>query len=160
MLVRRASSSAFALSILIIVLTVAIAACAGLEPTATPAAGDVSIAGPACPQGFEEEQLVTREVAVAPNTTVTLTLGSTPSIPCSWQAPEISDDTILRQAEHTTEWPAEDVTPVPGAPGAHVWVLEALDEGESVWSVECRCLGEEGTGETLRGTFELHAVVQ
>lgn len=159
MLARR-EFSGFALSILIIVLPLAIAGCVGPEPTATPPAGDVSIAGPACPQGFEEEQLVTREVAVAPSTTVTLTLGSTPSIPCSWQAPEISDDTVLRQAEHTTEWPAEDVTPMPGAPGTDVWVLEALEEGESAWSVECRCLGEEGTGETLRGTFELQVVVE
>ena len=132
------------------------------EPTVTPQAQRVSLEGPACPDGFPEQrgQTVNESVEMTVGGTLSLTLGSTPSVPCGWQELEVSDETILRLVEHRTEWPAEGATPMPGAPGVEVWVLRAEEPGEGVVSLECTCLGEEGAGQELVGTFALDVSVQ
>ena len=151
-----------------LLLTLASSACtAGLEPTSTaaleptvsPAAADlpqsVAVRGVSCPESFQDDQLITKRVEVAAGASITLTLGSTPSMPCGWQPPDIDDGTILRQVAHRSEWPAEDVTPQPGAPGLEIWVFEALVPGESTVLLACTCLGEEGKGQESRGTLSL-----
>lgn len=131
-----------------------------LEPTPTQEVQCVIMEGPACPNGFEESQDISEEVQVSANSTLTLTLGSTPSIPCGWQPPEIGEESIVRQMDHQSKWPAEGVTPMPGAPGTEIWVFETLTEGRSTISLRCMCLGEEGTGEELTGTFSLNVMVR
>jgi len=129
------------------------------SPSDTPMAQAVSLEGPSCPEGFQEQQVVTRHVKIAANATLTLTLGSTPSVPCGWQGLDVEDQTVLQQVDHQTEWPAEGVTPMPGAPGVELWVVEALKEGESALSLACQCLGEQGAEQELEGTFVLNVTV-
>ncbi len=131
------------------------------EPTKTPSPQPVSLAGPDCPKTFreQEQQQLTRETELTVNSTLTLTLGSTPSIPCSWKSPEINDDAIVRQVDQQSEWPAEGATPMPGAPGTEIWVFEMLQAGESTISWDCMCLGEQGAEEKLTGTFSLNLTV-
>lgn len=136
------------------------------EPTARPGTTvtsrpePVSVQGVSCPEAFEDDSAISRELQVAANAVLTLTLGSTPSMPCSWQPPEIEDDTILRQVEHRSEWPAEGATPQPGAPGTEIWVFETLKEGRGKVSLACKCLGEEGGEEETAGVFVLDINVQ
>lgn len=130
--------------------------------TDTPAAAQaVALTGPACPDGFQEgDQRIRREVIIGAGSSLTLTLGSTPSIPCGWQSPEVEDEAILRQVDHQSEWPAAGVTPMPGAPGKEIWTFQALKGGESTITLTCSCLGEEGSGQELAGTFVLNARVE
>jgi len=126
------------------------------EPTATPTPEAVSLEGPSCPEGFDDQQVVSRDAAVDAGATITLTLGSTPSMPCGWQKLEISDEAVVRRVDRRSKWPAEGVTPMPGAPGVEVWILEAREEGESTLSLDCSGLEEEA----LSGTFVLEVTVR
>lgn len=94
------------------------------------------------------------------NGTLTLTLGSTPSVPCRWESPTIRDPSVIRQVDHRSEWPAPGATPMPGAPGIKIWILESIAQGESTVSLECVCLGEEGSGEEVNGVFVTSIVVR
>jgi predicted secreted protein len=125
------------------------------ESTSTPRPRPTSIEGPSCPEGFEENRVITEEIEVDASSHLTLTLGSTPSIPCGWQTLEIAESSVLRQVTHGKNWPAEGVTPAPGAPGTEVWGLEVLKPGETTVSVACICLGDEGDEDVLRGRFVL-----
>jgi len=129
-------------------------------PTSTPTPRATTIDGPSCPEGFQENQAITDEVAVDASSHMTLTLGFTPSIPCGWQTLEIADVTVLHQLDQTSEWPAEEVTPMPGAPGTEIWVLEPLEQGQTAVTLNCVCLGEEGEDEVLRGRFVLDVTVE
>lgn len=130
------------------------------EPTPTPMPQAVSIAGPGCPEGFQENQHIGEDLAIGASGVLTLTLGSTPSIPCGWHPPEIGDDAVIRQVDHQSKWPAEGVTPMPGAPGTEIWVFETLGEGESTISLKCVCLNEEGSGEEASGVLVLNVAVK
>jgi predicted secreted protein len=132
------------------------------KPTASTTPRSISLAGPACPDAFQEQerQQIQREITLNTHDTLTLTLGSTPSIPCSWESPEISNDAIVHQLDHRSTWPAEGATPQPGAPGVEIWVFEALQAGESTISLACMCLGEQGAEEELTGTFSLNVDVR
>lgn len=129
-----------------------------LEPTPPPGAHGITIVGPDCPDAFQKNQTVTQEMEISAGGAFTLTLGSTPSMPCGWRSPETDDHAVVRQVDHHSQWPAEGVTPQPGAPGTEIWVFEALTEGESTISIHCVCLGEEGEEEKVRGTFLLNVV--
>ena len=129
-------------------------------PTQTPLPAEVTIQGIACPEDFREEDRIDEDVAININGVLTLTLGSTPSIPCGWQAAEVSDSAVIHQVDRQSEWPAEGVTPMPGAPGTEIWTFEALQAGESLISLPCTCLGEEGTGEELAGTLIVSVTVK
>jgi len=129
------------------------------EPTHTPVPQDVVITGGGCPDAFQENQPISKDVEIIAGRSLSLTLGSTPSVPCWWRSPESSHLAVVRQVEHQTTWPAEDVTPMPGAPGTETWIFETLREGESTISLECVCLGEEGAEEEIRGIFTLNVTV-
>ena len=158
-------------TLLILVLILVVMTCTScLEPTVTPSpeptdtvpssptpAGQaVSISGPDCPDSFQGSEQINRNVEIGANGVLTLTLGSNPSIPCGWQAPQIEDPDVVHQVDHQSRWPAEGVTPMPGAPGTEIWVFEVVGEGESTISFPCICLGEEGAEEEKRGTFMLN----
>ncbi len=129
-------------------------------PTQTPPPARITLKGPDCPNGFEETDQVERDVTLHANGVLTLTLGSTPSIPCGWQAAEISDAAVIHQVDQQSEWPAEGVTPKPGAPGTEIWVFEARQTGASTLSLDCTCLGEEGIGEELAGTLVVNVTIK
>jgi len=151
---------------------VGVACAAGMEPRTTPAvepadmpgptptraAPTVSVVGPDCPGGFQANSSISEDVEIGVGGSLTLTVGSTPSIPCWWQFPEIGDGAIVRQVDHQSKWPAEGATPQPGAPGTEIWIFETLVEGESAISLPCVCLGEEGQEEEVRGTFVVNVV--
>ena len=120
----------------------------------------VSVEGPDCPDGFEETIGVSEGVEIDVSNSLTLTLGSTPSVPCTWHAPEIDDPALIRQVDHQSKWPAEGATPQPGAPGTEIWAFEALAAGRTQISLNCYCLDEEGADEELRGTFVLNVAVE
>lgn len=127
------------------------------EPTFTPLAREVSIRGPDC--NFQTEH-ISQDVEIGATGSLTLTLGSTPSIACGWHSPEISEPAIVRQVDHQSKWPAEGATPMPGAPGTEIWLFETLKAGESTISLECVCLGEEGSEEKVSGVFVLDVTVK
>mgnify|MGYP006299866167 CR=1 FL=1 len=126
----------------------------------TPIPAHVTLGGPACPDGFQDVEQVEKEVAIDAAGVLTLTLGSTPSIPCGWQAADISDATVIRQVDRHSQWPADDVTPKPGAPGTEIWVFEARRAGTSTLSLDCTCLGEDGTGDELAGVLTVSVTVK
>lgn len=130
------------------------------ESTPTPLPQAISVAGPDCPKSFREQQELHRDVTIAANSSLTLTVGSTPSIPCGWQRPAIGNQAIVRQVDHQSKWPAEGATPMPGAPGTEIWGFETREAGETTITLTCTCLGEEGSGEEVRGTFNLHVTVE
>ena len=132
------------------------------EPTATPKRQQISIEGPDCPNTFQENQQESfrREIEVPRHASLKLMVGSTPSIPCSWRAPEIEDQTVLNQSEHQSKWPAEGATPMPGAPGTEIWIFETIDQGESTVRLRCMCLDEQGSAEEESGVFTLHVTVK
>ena len=116
--------------------------------------------GASCPQVFEATQLVTREVDLSAGQVLTLTLGSTPSIPCGWQDPDVSEPGVLHQTNHERIWPAEGVTPMPGAPGTEFWVFEPVTRGRAEVSVVCTCLDEEGAEQVVDGRLVVQATVK
>lgn len=129
-------------------------------PTQTPPPARIALSGPDCPDGFEEADQVERDITLSVSGVITLTLGSTPSIPCGWQAAEISDMAVIQQVDRQSEWPAEGVTPQPGAPGTEIWVFEARQTGVSTIALDCTCLGEEGAGEERAGTLVMSVTVK
>lgn len=130
------------------------------ESTDTPVPRDATVSGPSCPEAFQEAEQVSKTAEVAAGAGLTLTLGSTPSMPCGWQALRVADDAVVRQVDHTTKWPAEGVTPAPGAPGEETWVLEALGPGQTTVMLECTCLDETGAEQVSEGTFILEVKVR
>lgn len=129
-------------------------------PTQTPPPTQMALRGPDCPDGFQETDQVEKDATINVSGVITLTLGSTPSIPCGWQAAKISDMAVIQQVDRQSEWPAEGVTPQPGAPGTELWVFKARQTGVSTIALECTCLGEEGTGEELAGTLVVNVTVK
>jgi predicted secreted protein len=128
-------------------------------PTQVPTAEAVSLDGPSCPDSFEEAEVITREIDLASGQTLTISLGSTPSIPCGWRAPEISETEVVTQTEHQSVWPAEGVTPMPGAPGTEVWAFKALKEGRAELSLICACLDEGGDEFLVEGRYVMRVGV-
>lgn len=129
-------------------------------PTPVPTAEPMSLDGPTCPDAFEQEETITREFDLVPGQALTISLGSTPSIPCGWRSPQISDSDVLTQTDHQSIWPAEDVTPMPGAPGTEVWAFRALKGGEAELSVACMCLDDDGDESLMEGRYVVRVTVQ
>jgi len=118
------------------------------------------VGGAACPEAFRGSQIITREVDLSVLEVLTLTLGSTPSIPCGWQDPDVSEPGVLHQTNHERIWPAEGVTPMPGAPGTEFWVFEPVTRGRAEVSVACTCLDEEGAERVVEGRLVVQATVK
>jgi len=131
-----------------------------LVPTAVATPEPATVNGTSCPDAFEEARIVTHQVDLTARQVMTLSLGSNPSIPCSWQVPEISDPGVLRQTDHERIWPAEGVTPMPGAPGTEVWVFEATAAGNAEVAIVCTCLDEQGAEQVVEGRLVVDATVE
>jgi hypothetical protein len=64
------------------------------------------------------------------------------------------------EIDHKSQWPAPGATAQPGAPGTETFVFETLDAGESVITVSCACLAEQGETQEVRGEFVLNVDAQ
>ena len=129
-------------------------------PTATLRPQTVTVNGPRCPGPFREDGDMEATATLGVGDTLTLTLESAPSVPCWWEPPEVRDESVLQQVAHLSIWPSENVTPKPGAPGTDAWGFEARGAGACVISATCACLGEEGTGEEVLGTYSVTVQVR
>ena len=109
---------------------------------------------------FKKEQHFSREVEVATDGSLTLTLYSCPGEGRRWSEAEISDQTVLREVDHKYEPPPKPIgDPVPGAHGREVWTFKTLKKGTSTISMEYTHPWEGGEKEPML-TFVLTVVVK
>ena len=111
---------------------------------------------------FMANNHISKEVQVATDGTLTITLCSNPTTGFTWsETAEISDQTVLQQTDHKLVMPeAEgDMPPPPGTPGQEVWTFKALKEGKSTISMEYTHPWEGGEEEPML-TFVLTVVVK
>jgi inhibitor of cysteine peptidase len=86
---------------------------------------------------FIEQHHISKEVEVAVNGSLTVTLCSNPTTGFRWsESAQISDRTVLKQVDHKFVSPESEPPPPPGTPGQEVWVFQALQEGTSNISME------------------------
>jgi len=108
---------------------------------------------------FYEQQHISKEVEVAAGDSFTVTLCSNPTTGFQWsEAAQISDQTVLQQADHKFVSPQSEPPPPPGTPGQDVWTFKALKKGESTVSLEYSRPWEGG--EKGEWTFVLTVVVK
>ena len=101
-----------------------------------------------------------KEVEVAVDSSLIVTLESNPTTGFKWELTSISDQTVLEQAGQKFEAPeAEgDGAPLVGAPGREVWTFKALKKGKSTISMEYSQPWEGGM--KAAETFGLTVVVK
>jgi len=110
---------------------------------------------------FLKQQHVSKEVKVAVDGSLTVTLCSNPTTGFQWsETAQISDQTVLQQLGHKYVAPEAkgDRPPAPGTPGKEVWTFKALKKGESTISMEYSRPWEGG--EKGAWTFNLTVVVK
>ena len=110
---------------------------------------------------FMKLQHISKEVEVAVDGSLTVTLCSNPSTGFQWsESAQISDQTILQQTGHEFLPPEgeNDQPPAPGTPGKEVWTFKALKKGTSTISLEYSRPWEGG--EKGEWTFVLTVVVK
>ena len=107
---------------------------------------------------FMEEQHISKEVEVAVDGSLTVTLGSNPaSTGFLWsEAAQIGNQTVLQQTDH--EFVPPEQTGVVGASGQQVWTFKTLKKGESTISMDYSRSWEGG--EKAEWTFVLTVVVK
>ena len=106
---------------------------------------------------FTESQHINREVEVAVDGSLTVTLCSNPTTGFQWlESPQIGDQTVLQQTAHERISPESE--PPPGTPGQEIWTFEALKKGTTDVSMEYSRLWEGG--EKGEWTFDLTVVVK
>ncbi len=83
------------------------------------------------------ECVISKEVKVAVDGSLTVTLCSSPTTGFQWpETTEISDQTVLQQIEHKFV-PTEPEPPPPAeTPGQDIWTFKTLKEGKSTVSIE------------------------
>ena len=108
---------------------------------------------------FYEYQQISKEVEVAVDGSLTVTLCSNPTTGFQWsESAQISDQTVLQQTGHQFVSPESEPPPPPGTPGQEIWTFKALKEGESTISMEYSRPWEEG--EEATWTFNLTVTVK
>ena len=109
---------------------------------------------------FMKLQHISKEVKVAVDGSLTVTLCSNPSTGFQWESPKITDQTVLQQVDHKFEAPeyTDNMPPAPGTPDKEVWTFKALKEGTSTISIEYSRPWEGG--EKASWTFVLTVVVK
>ena len=106
---------------------------------------------------FMANNHISKEVQVATDGTLTITLCSNPTTGFTWsETAEISDQTVLQQTAHESVPPEE--TGVVGAPGQEVWTFKALKKGTSTVSLQYSRPWEGG--EQGEWTFTLTVTVK
>ncbi len=110
---------------------------------------------------FMEQKHISKEVEVAVDGSLTVTLGSNPTTGFQWsESAEISDTSVLEQTDHKFIAPEGegDKPPAPGTSGQEVWTFKALKKGTTEVSMEYSRSWEEG--EKAEWTFVLTVVVK
>ena len=109
---------------------------------------------------FTKLQHISKEVKVAVDGSLTVTLCSNPTTGFEWESPKITNQTVLQQVGHEFEAPEHkgDEPPPPGEAGKEVWTFKALKEGTSTISMEYSQPWEGG--EKGEWTFNLTVVVK
>jgi hypothetical protein len=120
---------------------------------------ETAIPGPSCPESFQDQDQIKEQSQLAEQGKLELSLGTTPSMPCSWGALEIEPPSLLEKIDQQTKWPAEGSTPQPGAPGTLIYQLQSVETGKAALSLSCTCLGEEGAEKQLKGTYLLSITI-
>ena len=110
-----------------------------LHISPTPQSKKITVSGPDFPDGFDQTWNRKQDIILRADDTLEIMVGSTPSIPCHWQSPEIGDNMIMQQVAHKSRWPAPDVTPKPGASGLEIWRFKALEQGRT--EIHLKCMG-------------------
>jgi len=107
---------------------------------------------------FMKEQHISKEVEVAVDGSLTLSMYSNPTEGRQWSEAQISDQTVLQQVSHKFEAPPKPIgDPVPGTPGKEVWTFKTLKEGISTISMEYTHPWEGGEKEPML-TFVLTVI--
>ena len=107
---------------------------------------------------FMKDHHISKEVEVAVDGSMTVTLCSNPTTGFEWESAQISDQTILQQTDHKFVPPPERPEPVFGEAGKEVWTFKALKEGKSTITMEYSQPWEGG--EKGAWTFVLTVVVK
>jgi len=108
---------------------------------------------------FMKRQHISKEVEVAVDGSLTVTLCSNPTTGFRWsESAQISDQTVLQQTDHKLVMPKSEPPPPPGTPGQEVWTFKALKKGTSTISMEYSRPWEGG--EKGEWTFVLTVVVK
>ena len=108
---------------------------------------------------FMKEQHISKEVEVAVDGSLTLSMYSNPTEGRQWSEAQISDQTVLQQTDHKLVMPKPEPPPPPGTPGEEVWTFKALKEGTTTISMEYTHPWEGGEKEPML-TFALTVVVK
>ena len=85
---------------------------------------------------FYEHQVISQEVQVAVDGSLTVTLCSNPSTGFQWESASISDQTVLQEVDHKFVSPESELPPPLGTPSQEVWTFQALKKGTSTISME------------------------
>ena len=110
---------------------------------------------------FMEQKHISKEVEVAVDGSLTVTLCSNPTTGFLWsESADISDQTVLEQTGHEYIAPEGegDEPPAPGTAGKEVWTFTALKKGMTEVSMEYGRPWEGG--EKAEWTFVLTVVVK
>ena len=85
---------------------------------------------------FMSEKHISKEVEVAVDGSLTITLCSNPTTGFEWETAEISDQTVLEQVGYKFIGPESEPPPPPGTPDQGVWAFDALKKGTSIVSID------------------------
>jgi len=112
-----------------------------------------------CDDFFSARQ-ISKEVEVNIGDSFEVTLCSNPSTGFQWEEAQISDQTVVEQADHRLISPKaeDDKPPAPGTPGQETWTFKALKVGESTIYIEYSQSWEGGM--KAEWAFELTVVVK
>ncbi len=109
---------------------------------------------------FMKLHAISKEVEVAVDGSLTVTLCSNPSTGFKWEEAQISDETVVQQTDQEFISPEylDARPPPPGSPGKEVWTFKALKEGKATISLKYTRPWEEGQAGVR--TFNLTVVVK
>ncbi|MFC2003214.1 protease inhibitor I42 family protein [Chloroflexota bacterium] len=103
--------------------------------TCSPATKQVSVE--ASSDDFVELKHVSKEVEVAVDGSLKVTLCSNPTTGFQWsENAQINDQNVLEQVDHKLVIPQSQPPPPPETPGQEVWTFKALKAGKSTISME------------------------
>ena len=105
---------------------------------------------------FMEQKHISKEVEVAADGSLTVTLGSNQTTGFKWELAEITDESVLEYVDD--EYVPPEDTGVVGAGGKEVWTFTALKKGTTEVSMEYSRPWEGG--EKAEWTFVLTVVVK
>jgi len=109
---------------------------------------------------FMKLKHISKEVEVAVDGSLTVTLCANPTTGFLWESAKISDQTVLELVgtKYEPSKEARQDPPVSGAGGREIWTFKTLKEGESTISIEYSRPWEGG--EKAAWTFTLTVVVK